>query len=452
MAAALGPAGSLAQVPFQYRATRYTVPQSFFRRWLDDYSALRAIGSDNIGRGLVSAPSDAIRTLWPMVDHDDRATPSIDFYSKNVTGCFDIPDHRGLFWHSGTSPSRRVWGYGLKLVSQHWTSVEKLFDGAETPCTGMGAFIATLLSGGSTTNNAGRSDDRRCTLMMHVMGPSDDRKAYGSVCATDAEQTRCNEGYWPERGCDRSGTRAFDDYSYSELEALRRFTVDPGKWGDDAFDDVGRGPVPAYKGDCGYAHAYGSSTDLGFQIFFQAAQIHWLAELVDYLLFWSRVALDYSRLAGSAQHLMRARQLAGYGLRSLLRLSRTAVHEFGHLYTGLGGHCEDDSCFDVAAMRFECAVRAVHGLPHGAWSPEVFLHGTDTVLADYPNQSSQLSNTQLACKSNSGKGSYYAWGCDVGTVGAYGSDSRFAAIYPVCESQDKCLEQQMPVVEAEFGL
>lgn len=93
--------------------------------------------------------------------------------------------------------------------------------------------------------------------------------------------------------------------------------------------------------------------------------------VLDFSLFWARVALDYGYTHGRWDAWHGAWVYARGALADLVEYGRMLIHEMGHLHMGVEGHCgpikrdaiAPGCCFDIAAEHWKCRVASIIGLP-----------------------------------------------------------------------------------------
>jgi hypothetical protein len=393
-----------------YRTERFFVPWRWLSEYTHDLAATRAKeGGGTAPVGLVSAVEEALATLLPEFMAVRRSTGVEKETFMKLVGCWNIPttgnDSRYFFWHDGWGAPHRFYlntcwlilGYSGYLTDP--THFQRVLPPFAEYCRGFSEFVRTLLRGGEPESMVG---SRACSLRLLVRG-GEGTGEVESLCEPRRDPKSCDVGY--ATGC---GGLAWDDWS-------KRFDAGDWTW---RFDAVGRdhdgAPLVEDHMPQSACSTYMQWGDGGY-VKAQAGHLTALATVADWALYQARMALDFYRAGeGSVRYLAVGRRLARYAVRLMAQWGRSLVHEFGHHYIGVSGHCEFGTCFDMAARNWMWHVVGELGLPIGSYKRD------SSLSTDFPEaivRKSELEQVVGTCGDSAHYIDYSLYFESVGTVG-----------------------------------
>lgn len=404
---------------FSYRTLNLRLPHDWIWEYLVDWADLYYPDSDphfevqsDASNGLVSSVSDALDLLWLPFRIAARGSPAT-FHS--LLGCWNLPQDfkdDACFWKNGWGAAHKVYLYACQLL---YTYVDHVTASDLQECEGIADFIRTGLSGGTVHNQVG-GPTCRVTLNLRNADTAEAHRV-GESCAYGDEA--CDVGFLVSRDHNgniglfyRPNGKDFDDYDlvlvYDSLNC----------YGDRANSE-GDCLAPEDKAGANtdsYALTKGGASQ-SYDIVFPPVHLDFRGEVCDRLLFFGRMAFDYSR--GGAETIDElleyervAEQFGRYALRHIVAMSGTMAHEFGHAFLGRHGHCDWHCCMDIAAHRFLCKVRGELGLP--ADSDATFAAAPVDDDWDPDVHTSRRYEANCSSDKVSGWPAFTVWSCDVG--------------------------------------
>ena len=294
----------------------------------------------------------------------------------------------------GRGGPREAMYYTADLVSRFDEFAREGWSGT-TRCDHFQNALGNMVRGESTRSLRGSDDvsNGPCTLHWLVVSSETDVKRRVVTSCESTREVRCHE-FRGEKGDGWYGGQ-FDDWS-AELVRYKLYGDAYWLWEE---SDTGSREGPATDPP---ASAYPSA----FAVRIPAVRLAWEGFILDFAMYWARAALQHSFEAGSLADLATAWGFARAGLARLLPLGDLLVHECGHLYMGVGGHCsckvspDCDCCFDMAASAWQCRTRARLGLPSGS-------------LLSCVAGAVSFVGVKRACGTDDGKTSYYPFTCEI---------------------------------------
>lgn len=432
------PNGSSASVRghaffYRYRDTEFCVPYDWWLRYSQSVAGLGIENTDSTS--MVSSINDTLSALW--YPYDSSASPSFSDLAS-VIGCFNLPylanwDDEGrmqdtdaqryIFWRKGYAAPYRYILNVLKLIAQHTDDIVDEYTGVDW-CEGFGDFCRQYLTGGRPEGRSNFFDGCKMRLVVGSADPEFDDQWVVTDCSGVAVERRRRCTDFPQ-GCEGTPWHEWT-MTWNTEKSIWAVLGSGGGLRDN--------PSPGESCDPGM-----TSWSKG-QIWMHASDLAFRARSADHIMFFARMAYDFSRDPASGTrasiYYLKAMQLARYVLRRMIGLGTTIIHEMGHDYLR-SCHCPWRCCYDIAAHRWECKMLGRLGLP---------LNGVEAHIdGDYPfaeqrdwNLCDTCSNDDSSdCKHDEATGQRGAWAdhdhgfyghlCAVTVVGRPGAEAVFCS-------------------------
>jgi hypothetical protein len=404
-----------------YRTERFFVPTKWLARYTRDLAETRAKdGGTKDPVGLVSSVSDALAALLPEYLAVRQATGVSSGDLGALIGCWNLPRSgnadRYYFWHDGWGAPHRFFLNTCWLIVGYAGFIEDPTRFGNAPkgmgfspmdewCRDFGPFVRRLLSGREATNLAGVS----CRPTIKIKGGESDRSATTN-CDPDVQS--CGNGFNPG-SCDGL---AWDDWTAH---------FDNGNWIWRFKDDSGL----SWEMPVNPCENYMTGGDDRWLITAQAGHLSAHAMVADWVLYQARLAWDFYRAGeGNARYVEVGRRLARYALRLMVEWGTSVVHEAGHCFTGVGGHCDFGACFDIAAEHWKWKVVGALGLP-----VQPYLASDVT---DFPEVVHREVGTRVKGGNDTGVSHYYDYRLYLESAGTVGGRATMCVTRSYCEDDD----------------
>jgi hypothetical protein len=359
--------------------------------------------------GMVSSTEQVLSSVWSVLGAAADATGATEREEYlDLIGCCNLPgssDPEGLedyyFWSGGFGAALKTHGLVCRLVHSYGAHIGEHFTSEGLCDDDFVDFVVKLMKGKDASNY---SEECSSDLRIHYMD-------------TDSETATTFRTLWlPESLRQDEYTRSYcsgevslgcGDGFYTSLCATARsdlkltwLPLTSNAWGYfyHGYDPNNTGTVTASQAYNAYPSRLGVCESTGvatwpnyFDIQFHSIDQTYVAFLVDWILFVTRIALDFSydmAAVESYQGMSRTEYrdaafgLGRYALCVVQERGARLIHELGHTWLG-AGHAEYECCFEIAALSWRCKVSGKLGLPLGA----LFSEGVPETSARYTTRS-----------------------------------------------------------------
>jgi len=462
-------ASPTASVAFRYGEVEFSVPAAWYtsyvtgRSWSSTQSVLDRIWPDFLGAVALSGAD--VATL-----------------DQNV-GCYNLP--RGgagfAFWRDGYGAPHTFFMYVLQMLLVFRDHIQ---DKESGDACGWGReysdFLVRLLRrevaerSGVFKSNDKLKGEEVLDFRFHFLNPDDRFYVSGDIVGSRPLGSFQYCYAWWDRG-DTSWANVPYEPANPTIEAA--IDVYAATFGTpfnhgiryDAWEWTWREDVPdrpylvgdsffGWAADRGglpdpYCQGGGHVTGTYDRVIFHPSWLWYDGALVDFLLYWARVALDYAdHVGGSPLHEDAAFRIGRFVLRRFVRWGTHVIHEVGHVFCG-GSHCDRNSCYmDHMYERFECAARARLGL---YVSPLELRAGAEICHAENNHRCSNVTNCDFCGAETSVDGacdctSYQNLLCRIDTGGAPFALGTSYSDWFFCMTP--CRRARMPLADSFTGL
>lgn len=249
--------------------------------------------------------------------------------------------------------------YTCELVSRYASLAKESWSGVDT-CEHFHNFVGNVIRGNDGTSRSDEEGLRHgpCPLRIRAVSSTTDVRPRTVQTCDDPAPNDCH-GYAPD-GQWWGGQ--FDDWD-ATLQRYPLFGEPSWLWTEASTGSRTQGVSTS---------ALASATMSAFAVNIPATRLAFDGFIADWLMYWARAALQFALEAGSWSHLSAAWGLARGVLARMTALGNTVIHELGHLYMGVDGHCDCEDappdhncrcCFDMAAQAWQVRLQARLGLP-----------------------------------------------------------------------------------------